>query len=177
MTTTATTDAHRAIGYGHGDVVHLALRTPDVDATRFCYAKALGWTYLPYGRVDGSVPSIGFRPGAPQMTGDFAVTDLAENLATLRAAGGQAGEIERRPWGTVTQCLDDQDTPIRLHELPRGSRSNPRAANPQQAGDPFYLTRESSTPPGPAPSTAPSWAGRSARGGSPMDGRSRAPPR
>ena len=67
--------ASAPIGYRHGDIVHVALRTPDVDRTRAFYADVLGWSYLPDGRVDGSVPSIGFRDGMSQITCDFAVTD------------------------------------------------------------------------------------------------------
>jgi uncharacterized glyoxalase superfamily protein PhnB len=125
------------IGYRHGDVIHVALRTPDIDRTRSFYADVLGWNYLPDGRVDGSVPSIGFREGASQMTCDFAVTDLTAALDRLRAAGGAAGEIERHPWGTVAECADDQGTPIRLHEV----AADPDVT-PPPARDLSYLTLE-----------------------------------
>jgi predicted enzyme related to lactoylglutathione lyase len=131
-----------AIAYRHGDVMHLALRTPDVERTRSFYADVLGWSYRPDGRVDGSVPSIGFREGPSQMTCDFAVTDLVAALDLLRASGGEAGEIERHPWGTVAECLDDQGTPIRLHEVLADPDGAPPPANGRGPGDPSYLTFE-----------------------------------
>lgn len=134
--------ASAPIAYRQGDVVHVALRTPDVDGTRSFYADVLGWSYLPDGRVDGSVPSIGFREGTSQMTCDLAVTDLAAALDRLRAAGGRAGEIERHPWGIVAECADDQETPIRLHEVRADPDGTPPPAYGRRVGDPSYLTLE-----------------------------------
>jgi len=102
----------------------------------------LGWSYLPDGRVEGSVPSIGFREGMSQMTCDFAVTDLVAAFDRLRAAGGEAGEIERHPWATVAECLDDQGTSIRLHEVLADPDGTPPPANGRRAGDLSYLTLE-----------------------------------
>ncbi len=134
--------ASAPIAYRHGDVVHVALKTPDVDRTRSFYADVLGWSYLPDGRVDGSVPSIGFRAGTSQMTCAFAVTDLTAALGRLRAAGGEAGEIERHPWGTVAECTDDQGTPLRLHEVPADAGGSPPPASGRRPGDLSYLTLE-----------------------------------
>lgn len=124
-------------GYRHGDVLHVALVTPDIRRTREFYADLLGWSYLPDGRVDGSVPSIGFREGPSHMTCAFAVADLAAAVDRVRAAGGQAGEIERYPWGTVCECTDDQGTPLRLHEVPDQAGS---IAGPTRPSDIAYLT-------------------------------------
>ena len=134
--------APEPIAYRQGDVVHLALRTPDVDRTRAFYADVLGWGYLPDGRVDGSMPSIGFRAGTAQITCVFAVADLPAALDRLRAAGGKAGGIERYPWGAVAQCVDDQGTPLRLHEMPADPDGSGPRANGRRAGDPAYLTIE-----------------------------------
>jgi predicted enzyme related to lactoylglutathione lyase len=134
--------ASAPIAYRHGDVVHVALRTSDVERTRSFYADVLGWSYLPDGRVDGSVPSIGFREGTSQMTCDFAVTDLLAALDRLRAAGGEAGEIERHPWGTVAECLDDQGTSIRLHEVLAAPGGTSSPASRRRAGGLTYLTLE-----------------------------------
>ena len=123
--------------------MHLALRTPDVRRTRAFYADVLGWSYLPDGRVDGSVPSIGFREGPSQITCDFAVTDLAAALDRVRAAGGQAGEIERYPWGTVCRV---PRRPGHAAAAARGARPSPTALRhrptARRAGDPSYLTLE-----------------------------------
>lgn len=128
--------------FRHGDVMHVALWTPDVERSRAFYADVLGWTYLPDGRVDGSVPSIGFREGGPLVSCDFAVTDLVAALDRLRTAGGEPGEIERYPWGLVVECTDDQGTPLRLHELDPAAEGDPPPANGRRAGDPSYLTME-----------------------------------
>jgi len=131
----AATAAHR-----RGDVVHVALLAPDVERTRAFYADVLGWNYRPDGRVDGSTPSIGFREGAVQVTCDYAVTDLTGALDAVRAAGGEAGEIERYPWGTVSECVDDQGTPFRLHEVPADPDGPAPPQNGNRPGDLSYLT-------------------------------------
>ena len=133
--------ASAPIAYRHGDVVHVALQTPDVERTRSFYTDVLGWSYLPDGRVDGTVPSIGFREGTSQIMCDFAVTDLVAAVERLRAAGGEARGIERHPWGTVAECLDDQGTAIRLHEVLAAPDGTP-PASAHRAGDPSYLTLE-----------------------------------
>ncbi len=67
---------------------------------------------------------------------------LVAALDRLRAAGGQAGEIERHPWATVAECADDQETPIRLHEVRADPDGTPPPANGRRVGDPSYLTLE-----------------------------------
>ncbi len=129
------------IAYRPGDVVHLAIATPDPDNTRAFYGEVLGWRYLPDGRVDGSTPSIGFRKGPSRISCDFAVTDLTAALDRLREAGGEVGEVERHPWGMVVECADDQHTPIRLHQLPTLHMDSVPARG-RRLGDPLYVTLE-----------------------------------
>ena len=121
--------------------MHVALQTPDVERTRTFYADVLGWSYLPDGRVDGAVPSIGFGEGTSQITCEFAVNDLVAAVDRLRAAGGEAREIQRHPWGLVAECLDDQGTAIRLHEVLADPGGTP-PASVRRVGHPSYLTLE-----------------------------------
>jgi uncharacterized glyoxalase superfamily protein PhnB len=107
-----------------GDVAYLTLQVPDGARARDFYEAVLGWSAAP-GRVadgwqvDGTTPMIGIgggtsEPGAVPM---YAVDDLEVAVAAVRTAGGEAGEIERRPYGLSALCRDDQGLPFWLGQL------------------------------------------------------------
>jgi predicted enzyme related to lactoylglutathione lyase len=47
----------------------------------------------------------------------YAVDDIAAAVAAVRAAGGQAGDVERQPNGLSARCRDDQGLPFWLGQL------------------------------------------------------------
>jgi predicted enzyme related to lactoylglutathione lyase len=47
----------------------------------------------------------------------YSVDDIEVAVAVVRTAGGQAGEIERQPYGLTASCRDDQGLPFFLGQL------------------------------------------------------------
>jgi predicted enzyme related to lactoylglutathione lyase len=47
----------------------------------------------------------------------YAVDDLEVAVAAVRTAGGQVGDIERRSFGLMAECQDDQGLPFYLGQL------------------------------------------------------------
>jgi uncharacterized glyoxalase superfamily protein PhnB len=107
-----------------GDAVYLTLQVPDGARARDFYEAVLGWSAVP-GRVpdgwqvEGPVPMIGIGGGSaePGIVPMYAVDDLEVAVAAVRTAGGQAGDVERRPFGLMTLCRDDQGLPFYLGQL------------------------------------------------------------
>jgi uncharacterized glyoxalase superfamily protein PhnB len=107
-----------------GDTAYLTLRVPDGARARDFYEAVLGWTAVP-GRVpDGwqvqnATPMTGIGGGAadPAVVPMFAVDDIEVAVAAVRTAGGDAGEIDRQPYGLTAECRDDQGLPFYLGQL------------------------------------------------------------
>jgi uncharacterized glyoxalase superfamily protein PhnB len=107
-----------------GDAVYLTLQVPDGARARDFYEAVLGWAAVP-GRVpdgwqvEGPVPMVGIGGGSaePGMVPMYAVDDLEVAVAVVRSAGGQADEVERRPYGLTALCRDDQGLPFYLGQL------------------------------------------------------------
>jgi predicted enzyme related to lactoylglutathione lyase len=128
----------------HGDVGYVWLTVPDPDRAAAFYAAVLGWEYdpghAPGGRdVRGRSTKVGIGAGEPGFHVSYAVDDVAAAVARVRAAGGTAGDAERRPYGTAADCADDQGGPFSLHEAGIGVRAPVNGAGP---GDLSYLTLE-----------------------------------
>lgn len=50
----------------------------------------------------------------------FRVDDVAAAVRAVRAAGGEAGEVEDRPCGLLADCRDDQGVRFQLWQPPSG---------------------------------------------------------
>lgn len=106
--------------------VHAEFRVPDVGRARAFYGTVLGWGFVPAAHAPGSwngtiggertrprtALSGGHRDAVVVPTWD--VPDLDAAVAAVRSAGGTAGDPVQRPFGLVSECLDDQGTPLRL---------------------------------------------------------------
>jgi predicted enzyme related to lactoylglutathione lyase len=107
-----------------GDAVYLTLQVPDGARARDFYEAVLGWTAVP-GRVpdgwqvEGPTPMVGIGGGAdrPATVPMYAVDDIEVAAMAVRAAGGEAGEIEQMPYGRTSLCRDDQGLPFWLGQL------------------------------------------------------------
>jgi uncharacterized glyoxalase superfamily protein PhnB len=107
-----------------GDTVYLTLQVPDGARARDFYDAVLGWAAVP-GRVEdgwqieGTTPMVGIGGGAtePAAVPMYAVDDIEVAIAAVRTAGGQAGDIERQPYGLSALCRDDQGLPFWLGQL------------------------------------------------------------
>jgi uncharacterized glyoxalase superfamily protein PhnB len=107
-----------------GDVAYLTLQVPDGARARDFYEAVLGWSAVPGSVPDGwqvenTTPMIGIgggttEPGAVPM---YAVDDMEVAVAAVQTAGGQAGDVERRPFGLMALCRDDQGLPFWLGQL------------------------------------------------------------
>jgi uncharacterized glyoxalase superfamily protein PhnB len=119
-----TPTAPAAPGPRPGDTVYLTLQVPDGARARDFYGAVLGWTAVP-GRVpdgwqvEGTTPMVGIGGGAtePGAVPMYAVDDIEVAVAAVRTAGGEAGGIERQPYGLSALCRDDQGLPFWLGQL------------------------------------------------------------
>lgn len=117
---------HAGGGEPVGPPVHVEFRVPDVGRARAFYGTVLGWGFVPAAHAPGSwnrtiggertrprtALSGGHRDAVVVPTWD--VPDLDAAVAAVRAAGGTAGDPVQRPFGLVSDCLDDQGTALRL---------------------------------------------------------------
>ncbi|HEY7102406.1 MAG TPA: VOC family protein [Mycobacteriales bacterium] len=102
-------------GRGQGDLSYLTLEVADSARFRRFYGQVLGWTF-----TGGTVDDGWNVPGVSPMTGmhgghaaDTAVPmwkvpDVAAAVERVRAAGGTATDPARQPYGTTSECTDDQ---------------------------------------------------------------------
>ena len=107
-----------------GDAVYLTLRVPDGARARDFYEAVLGWTAVPGSipdgwQVEGTTPMIGIGGGIgePGMVPMYAVDDIEVAVLAVRTAGGEAGPVERQPYGLSALCRDDQGLPFYLGQL------------------------------------------------------------
>ncbi len=131
----------------HGDIGYVSLWVPDVDRAAAFYASVLGWSYSPEPgpqsrRVVGTTPSVGMFGGRERSTlfCCYAVDDVPAAIARIRAAGGQADEPTREPYGLTAMCADDQGTAFAVYQPPAGVPGERGPANGVRAGDLAYLT-------------------------------------
>lgn len=104
-----------ANGAGPGDLSYLTLEVLDSARTRTFYGAVLGWTFRPGGMPDGwaaegVVPMTGLHGGNERSTAlpMWKVADVPAAVERVRAAGGTATDPERMPYGTTSECTDDQ---------------------------------------------------------------------
>jgi uncharacterized glyoxalase superfamily protein PhnB len=111
-----------ATRFRQGDVAHVTMLVPDADRAKEFYEAVLA---VPFAaghpgawRSDAIKPPVGIisaKDGAdPQTQLSFRVDDLTAATERVRAAGGQANEPNRMPYGLLAQCLDDQGATFRL---------------------------------------------------------------
>jgi uncharacterized glyoxalase superfamily protein PhnB len=113
-----------ASGPRPGDVAYLTLQVPDGARARDFYEAVLGWSAAP-GRVpdgwqvEGTTPMIGIGGGAsePAVVPMYCVDDIEVAVAVVRTAGGEAGPVERQPYGLTVECRDDQGLSFSLGQL------------------------------------------------------------
>ena len=66
---------------------------------------------------DETRPPLGIRSAQSPEPGvqlSYRVDDIAAAIERVRAAGGHADEPERKPYGLVAECADDQGATFRL---------------------------------------------------------------
>jgi uncharacterized glyoxalase superfamily protein PhnB len=105
----------------HGDVGYQTLFVPDVERTKAFLGRVLGWTYragsVPGGwEAEGVVPMTGLMDGAERVEVQlcFQVDDIEAAVGRVREAGGTAQQPERKPYGALVECEDDQGMRFQL---------------------------------------------------------------
>jgi uncharacterized glyoxalase superfamily protein PhnB len=137
------TEALRPEPLRAGDLAYVSLWVRDAARASAFFGSVLGWAVEPGGEVAGSVPHHGLRGGAddPTLFVCVMVDDVGQAAARVRAAGGQAGEPDERPYGIVSDCTDDQGMPFAVWQPTAwpGPRSG---ADGWKQGDLTYVTLE-----------------------------------
>ncbi|HZC73453.1 MAG TPA: VOC family protein [Jatrophihabitans sp.] len=118
------TERPPAHGRRAGDLAYLTLEVVDSAKARAFYGAVLGWTFTPGRVADGwqvedTAPMTGLSGGHSQAAGIpmWRVADIDHAVAAVRAAGGTATDPEQQPYGTTSECVDDQGTRFYLGQL------------------------------------------------------------
>jgi uncharacterized glyoxalase superfamily protein PhnB len=98
-----------------GDVANVTMRAPDGQRAKEFYEAVLRVpftaTHPGTWRTQETMPPIGIWSSAdaePKVQLSFRVDDIAAAIERVRAAGGQAGDAKRMPFGLSSGCVDDQ---------------------------------------------------------------------
>ena len=104
-----------------GDVANVTMLAPDAQRAVEFYEAVL---QVPFSsghpgawRTDQITPPLGItsRQGAePGVQLSYRVDDIAAAVERVRAAGGHADEPDRKPYGLLAECVDDQGATFRL---------------------------------------------------------------
>jgi uncharacterized glyoxalase superfamily protein PhnB/catechol 2,3-dioxygenase-like lactoylglutathione lyase family enzyme len=111
----------RATRLRQGDIANVTMTARDAQRAKEFYEAVLQVPFSPghpgTWRTGEITPPLGILPSqgaAPQVQLSYRVDDIAAAVERVRAAGGRAGEPERRRFGLSTECADDQGTTFRL---------------------------------------------------------------
>ena len=122
-----------------GDVGYASLWVPDVVRAAAFYGAVLGLEYVPDHDSRGRqavdlTPPQGLWESAdrPTLFCSYVVDDATEAVARVRAAGGQASEPVRQPYGLSADCVDTDGVRFAVHQ--------PQAASPGAGGVPSAAT-------------------------------------
>jgi uncharacterized glyoxalase superfamily protein PhnB len=112
----------RATRLRQGDIAHVTMVAPDAVAAKEFYEAVLEVPFTP-GRSPGAWGAEDTNPqfgmwspegAAPEVQLCFRVDDIDAAVQRVRAAGGTAEEIARRPYGLLAECVDDQGAHFQL---------------------------------------------------------------
>ena len=111
----------RATRLRQGDVANVTMVARDAHRAKEFYEAVLR---VPFSsghpgawRTDETRPPLGIwsSEGAePEVQLSYRVDDIAAAVERVRAAGGHADEPERKPYGLLAECVDDQGATFRL---------------------------------------------------------------
>ena len=111
----------RATRLRQGDVANVTMAARDAHRAKEFYEAVL---LVPFSsghpgawRTDETTPPLGIRSsegGEPGVQLSYRVDDIAAAVERVRAAGGHSGDSERKPYGLLAECVDDQGATFRL---------------------------------------------------------------
>ena len=124
-----------------GDIGYASLWVPDVARAAAFYTAVLGVEYLPgHGggqQASGLTPPQALWPSdaGPTLFCSYVVDDAAATVERVRAAGGQAGQLVRQPYGLAADCVDTDGVRFALYQ-PAGPVSPPSGQAPAAEAGP-----------------------------------------
>ncbi len=112
----------RAARQRHGDVAYVTMVVPDDEQARQFYGAVLGWRFsagsVPKGwnveRVQPMLGLVGAGGQHPEVQLCYRVGDIDAAVRRVGEHGGRAGEIERKPYGLLAECVDNQGARFQL---------------------------------------------------------------
>jgi uncharacterized glyoxalase superfamily protein PhnB len=111
----------RATRLRQGDVANVTMTAPDAQRAKDFYEAVLRVPFFSghpgAWRTEETAPPLSIlssRGTEPGVQLSFRVDDIAAAVERVRAAGGHAGEPERRPFGLLADCVDDQGAGFHL---------------------------------------------------------------
>jgi uncharacterized glyoxalase superfamily protein PhnB len=116
----------RATRTRHGDIVRVTMTTPNSEQTKDFYETVLGVPFTAR-QAAGAWGTAEINPPlnvwSPPDTGAevqlcFHVDNMEEAITRVQAAGGTAENIERRDFGLLVECTDNQGTRFQLWQPP-----------------------------------------------------------
>jgi uncharacterized glyoxalase superfamily protein PhnB len=110
----------RATGLREGDVANVAIVARDAQRAKEFYEAVLRVPFSPghpgTWRTEETSPPLAIlssQGAEPEVQLSYRVDDIAAAVERVRAEGGRADEPERKPYGLLADCLDDQG--VRFH--------------------------------------------------------------
>jgi len=111
----------RATGLRQGDVANVTMVARDAHRAKEFYESVLRVAFSSghpgAWRTDETRPPLGIwsSEGAePEVQLSYRVDDVAAAVERVRSAGGHADEPERKPYGLIAECVDDQGATFHL---------------------------------------------------------------
>ncbi len=108
----------RATRVRAGEVGYITKVVRDAETAKAFYGAVLGWTFTPGSVEHGwqvAEQHLGlWGGGEPRVDLCFRVGDLPAALDRVRAAGGTAGAVDRKPYGDFAECVDPEGTAFQL---------------------------------------------------------------
>ncbi len=111
----------RATRLRQGDVANVMMVVRDAQRAKEFYEAVL---QVPFSsahpgawRTDETRPPLGISSSQgtePEVQLSYRVDDIAAAVERVRAAGGHADEPDRKPYGLLAECADDQGAKFRL---------------------------------------------------------------
>ncbi|SDI15807.1 Uncharacterized conserved protein PhnB, glyoxalase superfamily [Actinokineospora alba] len=108
-----------------GEIAYTTMVVADDEKAKAFYGAVLGWEFesgsLPHawgvpGMADFGI--WGDRSQRPEVQLCYRVNDLDAALERVRANNGTAEEIQRKPYGLMVECTDDQGARFQLWAAP-----------------------------------------------------------
>jgi uncharacterized glyoxalase superfamily protein PhnB len=113
----------QATGLRQGDVANVTMVAPDAHRAMEFYQAVL---QVPFAsghpgawRTEQTRPPLSIisaRGSRSEVQPSYRVDDIAAAVERVRAAGGHADEPDRKPYGLLADCVDDQGATFRLFQ-------------------------------------------------------------